>query len=158
MSENLLNRVTPWPWKKKSEKWWKQHPMLKETAFAIEGDESRNGLDGGWDIAYFSEGEEATPRDALDEKVRQFQDANADLFLHAPDHALLLAAITCGSAEYDAWTSSGKGGTVAIRVDVCMDPVTDKWEVFDLAVDPFYCPILTPELRAALKAALGIKP
>lgn len=73
--------------------------------------------------------------------------ANAQLIARAPDHALLLAAIGQGVAAIYQ-------GSKSIRLDQpCWLP---RYYPYDR--DHFDCPILTPECRAAIIAALTAQP
>lgn len=74
--------------------------------------------------------------------------ANAQLLALAYDHALWGAAVARGLAEMKVLRVGDTRQTLLVEVARKMHPVE---------MDPFACPLLTPELRAALCAALEIK-
>lgn len=73
-------------------------------------------------------------------------EANRDLIALAPDHALLLAAICDEQASITPYQIRG-----VRRFDIVATGKNHTCEI-----DPFGAPILTPELRAELKKALGL--
>ena len=77
-------------------------------------------------------------------------EALAELLAASYDHALLLAAL----ADHKA-VMRFKGDTFLVVIDLG----DDNCERYPgLAVSPFGTPVLSPELRTALRAACGVKP
>lgn len=77
----------------------------------------------------------------------------------APDHALLLAAFVAGKLE--CLFSSNENGTTIGGCSVGPSRGGEGGpapQVFRFEMDPFGCPIVNDELRAVLKAALGVAP
>lgn len=78
--------------------------------------------------------------------------ANGPLIAAAPDHALLLAAMSSGKATFE------RHG-LELWVLVLRDFATFEkawWERFkDVSLDAFGCPVMTTEMRAALNLAMA---
>lgn len=72
---------------------------------------------------------------------------DADLFCLAPDHALLLSCLTSGHAALYYL-----GPVLNLQVE----RVTLKPLVAPIEIGAFGCPVLTPDLRTALRRALGL--
>lgn len=125
---NLLSKLTPWPW---------------EIGRCKEGSAEIQTAQGAIGEAYYSyEGDRGEALEFDDDKEAV---AVAELWALAPDHALLLAATIAGKCCLmwldDHWVVGGL-------------PAGGEFMVKEL--DPFGCPILTPELRAALQAVLCV--
>lgn len=81
--------------------------------------------------------------------------ANAKLLALAPDHALLLAAMArfrsvMYGMKQTIWVLKDEYAGSSTRLEKMYDK-------FPYETDPFGCPILTDELRVALKAAIGLE-
>lgn len=74
-------------------------------------------------------------------------DANAELIALAPDHALLLRALTMDAVRW---------GREEGHPDVWLE-TEDGTDFRVLTLDAAGCPLLTPELREALRRAIGIE-
>lgn len=69
--------------------------------------------------------------------------ANAQLLAASYDHALILSAVSAGNMRYDAGRDCWVVGA--------------KAEGIKLEDDPFFCPILTDELRTELERLMGVR-
>lgn len=78
-------------------------------------------------------------------------EANAQLIALAYDHALWGAATSDKTATVSQLTLDGH-----LRIEV-RTRENGEWVRYETKKDPFGCPVLTPELRAALRAALGME-
>ena len=133
MTTNPLAKVTPWPWtvsKGKAE---------YESCFFIKGC-NQKGKGPAPLVA------KSYPRGYASGSPGKPNQQNVDLISIAPDHTLLLAAIYAGKVEI--WTRPAPAGPAIAVLESC--PPTD------VKLDSFGCPILTPELRAALRKAIGL--
>lgn len=73
-------------------------------------------------------------------------EGNGELWAASRDHALLLRAMVAG----DAWTEHS-GHEVPKDVRVCVKSVRDPLLCRLTTLDATGCPVLTPEIRAALE-------
>ncbi len=128
---NLLAKVTPWPWKKERSSTW---GVVAYTNGAL----------------YRRIASCGSPKSYAAPEIDAQDEAHATLFQLAPDHALLLAAYSRRSA----WIEEREEDCATLRVGYKETGGRAMSERCD--IDPFGCPILTPELRAALRKALGL--
>lgn len=75
---------------------------------------------------------------------------DADLYILAPDHALLLAAMMQGKGRCLQELQGDRNG------QWCWMWTADQRLVDIPGIDPFGAPLLTPELRAELRKSLGL--
>lgn len=129
MSANLLERVTPGPWKARDYKTDDGNVWIDCNSWAHKG---RGGCRGGTLAMALASGVGEQGSVA----------ANAELISFAYDHALLLRAVELFAAVKDpphGFMIRGRRYT---------------YESLDAAG----CPVLTPELREALRKAVGLQP
>lgn len=151
MSANLLERVTPGPWRSMRAVDW----MPDAKRIGIQG---LRVVDEAGAVVM-----EAFPRPW----PVHVNDANAELIALAPDHALWGAAVTAGRAKWQP-----KARRVALLSVLPFRPdgsdpedyaeqakgwTPEILRAFPTTLDAAGCPALTPELREALRAALGIE-
>lgn len=124
---NMLSKVTPWPWE----------ANCRDCGNPTNNPEYGTCSGLGWEL-------KGPP-----EPMRgQFENAyDAVLCALAPDHALLLAARCAEVAFIDIFGDDESKILIFTRGHAHMALCS---------LDTFGCPILTPELRAELRKALGI--
>lgn len=122
MSANLLERVSPWPWRAMG---GLVHPDVPGLGSLVT-------VAATW-------ARKAGPFLISLAQAR----ANAELIALAPDHALFASAVAADKAEM-------MGGRIHV---VGANPA---WS--EVKIDAAGCPALTPELREALRRAIGLKP
>lgn len=127
----MLSKVTPWPW---------EIGKCKEGSAEIQTPQGAIGE------AYYSTEDDEGNDLNIDDDAEAL--AVASLWVAAPDHALLLAGQVANKCYVG---KSDRGVCEPAKLQIDGDPT-----IWALDLDPFGCPILTPELRAALKAALGL--
>lgn len=138
---NKLCEITGWPWLVE----WSEDGPEDPQGTLIGGGKSELPIGGIWGKYSHWQSEAATR-------------ANGSLIELAPDHALLLAAFVAGKLE--CLFSSNENGTTIGGCSVGPSRGGEGGpapQVFRFEMDPFGCPIVNDELRAAIKAALGLE-
>lgn len=139
MDANMLNRITPWPW----------CVRLKKIAKSAPPNDCS--------ICTAADGKNVCST-AYNNRPDQERRDNAKFLALAPDHALLLAAFVAGKLE--CLFSSNENGTTIGGCSVGPSRGGEGGpapQIFRFEMDPFGCPIVNDELRAALRVALGLE-